>query len=255
MDTSLFEKYSDAILTAGNEVLDPRLLMAHDNRISIYYAPFDAVNKDARLVLVGITPGKTQMRNAIVEARRHLTTGSASPMAALTAAKAIGGFSGPMRANLVALLDRIGVAAALDLSSSAELFGAARPLLQTTSVLPFPVFVDGEDYRGTPDPVSHPLLRSQIETHFRPLVESLPTAAFVPLGPVPTKVLSWMVGQGALTAERVLEGLPHPSLQNAERINYFLGRKGREQLSAKTNAQRLDSARRNLEDRVRLVLA
>jgi hypothetical protein len=41
----------------------------------------------------------------------------------------------------------------------------------------------------------------------------------------------------------VLNGLPHPSGANAERIAYFLGKKAKESLSVKTNPATLDSAK------------
>lgn len=44
----------------------------------------------------------------------------------------------------------------------------------------------------------------------------------------------------------------HPSGANAERIAYFLGRKSRSALSAKTNPDKLDRAR---EEMIRKVLA
>jgi hypothetical protein len=50
--------------------------------------------------------------------------------------------------------------------------------------------------------------------------------------------------------ERVLEGLPHPSGSNAERIAYFLGRKNRGALSSKTNPEKLDRAREVLRRQV-----
>ena len=52
--------------------------------------------------------------------------------------------------------------------------------------------------------------------------------------------------RGLIDGDRLLDGLPHPSGANAERIAYFLGRKPREQLSAKTNADSIDTARGEL---------
>ena len=49
---------------------------------------------------------------------------------------------------------------------------------------------------------------------------------------------------------QVLAGLPHPSGANAERIQYFLGRKDASRLSEKTNASLLDAARAALFSKV-----
>ncbi len=51
---------------------------------------------------------------------------------------------------------------------------------------------------------------------------------------------------GQHSAAQVLEGLPHSSGANQERIAYFLGRKERTALSMKTNAFELDRVRDRL---------
>jgi len=43
------------------------LRLFDDGRISLYYAPFDQLNENARIVLVGITPGRRQSRPADVQ--------------------------------------------------------------------------------------------------------------------------------------------------------------------------------------------
>lgn len=136
------------------------------------------------------------------------------------------------------------------LTSCGDLFGTASTLLQTASVLQFPVFVDGENYNGTPDPTKHLLLREMVVQHFGKICAQLPDAVFVPLGPVPSKVLAWLSTQGAINSGRVLEGLPHPSGANAERIKYFLGQKRRFELSVKTDPDKLDSARAALTEAI-----
>lgn len=105
------------------------------------------------------------------------------------------------------------------------------------------MFVDGENYNVSPDPLATPLLRDQVLQHFAPLGAALPEAIFLPLGSVPTKVMNWLVQQGRFTERQVLAGLPHPSPANGERIKYFVGRKDASRLSAKTNAASLDAAR------------
>jgi hypothetical protein len=89
-------------------------------RIDVAYAPFDHINRDAQIVIVGLTPGRQQMRNAILEARRLLRAG-ASIDEAPAGAKVHASFSGPMRRNLV----DIGVARLLGLGSTASLWAEA----------------------------------------------------------------------------------------------------------------------------------
>ena len=245
MTTSLFTRYSAAIRNFTGDASSPELEIASDGALSVYYAPFEYVNPTARLVLVGITPGRTQAVNALTEAKLQLEHG-ANPEQALKRAKQTGAFSGAMRPNLTAMLDHIGLAKWLRVPSCEALFGDASKLLQTASVLPFPVFVNSENYNGTPDIVGTSFLRSLMVEYFAPSIKALPDAVFLPLGPVVAKAMAWLVSQGHLSASHVLSGLPHPSGANAERIQYFLGRKEVSKLSAKTDPAKLDEARTKL---------
>ncbi len=214
-------------------------------RLDIAYAPFDYINLEARIVIVGITPGRQQMRNALLECRRQLLSG-ASTEQALAAAKVHASFSGPMRANLVSMLDDIGVARLLGLPTAAALWGAESNLVHFTSALRYPVFVDGKNYSGTPTMLRVPLLKDQLETWLGEEMRRLPNALFVPLGPKVGEALAYLAPRVGIAEEQVLTGLPHPSGASGERIAYFLGRKPRERLSSKTNAARLDAARMEL---------
>jgi hypothetical protein len=248
METRLFDQFA-SVIRAGAAADDARLRLAVDGKVEVYYAPFEALNPQARLVLVGITPGRVQASNALTEAGRQLAAGATSAEA-MRRAKEVGAFSGPMRSNLTSMLDHIGLAKWLELRSFAQLFADKAKLLQTASVLQFPVFVGGENYNGNPDPMRTPILKRFVHEHFAQLGAALPQAVFIPLGPVPTRVMEVMVQGGHFRGRQVLAGLPHPSGANAERIAYFLGRKQGSELSAKTNAGTLDAARRVLQTKV-----
>jgi hypothetical protein len=241
----LFPKYEVAVREFSGDPCTPNLLLAQEGPLSVYYAPFEWVNHQAKVVLVGITPGKTQATNALAEAQRGLRGGLAT-QEVLRRAKQTGAFSGAMRPNLVALMDSIGLPRVLGLRTCADLFGTAPHLLQTASVLPFPVFLNGDNYNGAPDVVRTPLLRQLMLAQFLPMLSELSDAVLIPLGPVPTKALSWLVREGHVSGRQILEGLPHPSGANGERIAYFLGRKKRDELSSKTDASKLDAARAQL---------
>ncbi len=73
MKTDLIERYAPVLCGSMPPVVrDSRLLMDASGDVKIYYAPFEYINPNARVVLVGITPGPTQMVNANNEARRAL---------------------------------------------------------------------------------------------------------------------------------------------------------------------------------------
>lgn len=124
-------------------------------------------------------------------------------------------------------------------------------LVQTTSVLRNAVFVNGDNYNGTPSMVRHPLLRQQLLNGFGTEAQALPKAVFIPLDDKVTEALNFMADQGLLDRSRILDGLPHPSGANAERIAYFLGRKSHELLSVKTDPVKLDLAREKIFTKVK----
>jgi hypothetical protein len=256
MDFTLFERFAPVIRSLspaelkGAPSLNGKLRLASHETVEVCYAPFEYINSAARIVIVGITPGRTQMLNALAEARRQLD-GGASPLEVLLRAKQSAAFSGDMRPNLVNLLNHVGVNRWLGIRSCDELFGTAAHLAQTTSVLRNPVFIAGRDYNGTPKMTGHPLLRKQLMIHFAEDVKQLPGAVFLPLGDKVVDTLHFMASQGVIDGNRILDGVPHPSPQNVERIAYFLGRKERNALSIKTNPEKLDQARARMIEKVK----
>lgn len=68
---------------------------------------------------------------------------------AIQAAKSVGAFSGKsLWSNLINQLNHWGFHKWLGLGDSADLFSTSRHLVQTTSLLRYPVFVKDDDYRG-----------------------------------------------------------------------------------------------------------
>jgi hypothetical protein len=223
--------------------------MVGNKRIDVAYWPRGPLNLDARVVIVGITAGRQQMRNAWLEMRRCLQSGM-SEADAVAAARTIGSFSGPMRGNLVAMLDGIGVNRLLRVQSTASLWSDDVRLVQFASVLAWPVFVDGKNYRGAPPIFSTRILRELLMAGFGADAPKLRYAVFVPLGPVASKAVEFVAKEGGLDRKRVLAGMPHPSGANAERISFFLGRKSREQLSQKVRPEPLIAARAELKAKI-----
>lgn len=244
---SLFDTYAAQLrnladVPAADGPLPRQLQLGEHGRLSAYYAPFDHINASARVVLVGITPGRAQATTAIAAARRALTDGMSNAAASM-AAKNTASFSGPMRSNLVAMLDHVGLAGTLGLSSCADLFTRRTDLVHFTSALRYPVFLDGKDYSGTPSILANAWLSDMAWRWLAAEAEALREAWWVPLGKEPRSVLLAFADKGLLQRRQILDGLPHPSGANAERIAYFLGNKPRGLLSAKTDADALDRAR------------
>jgi hypothetical protein len=249
MHTKDFEHFRSTLLATDPDTvatpaaIPPEFLLERAGALSAHYIPFDYVNSAARVVLVGISPGFVQWKNAVREARRQLALG-APVEEVLRAAKYTGAFSGAIRPNLVALLDHVGLQHWLGIASCASLFGADAHLMHVTGVLRNPVFVAGKNYNGAaPNMLTTRLLQDQILGYFAREIAGLQDAVYVPLGPKVGLALDWLAARGLLDGGRILHGIPHPSGANAERIAYFLGRKPRETLSSRTNGARIDADR------------
>lgn len=246
------DSYSE--IKIDNEIMKPNKFLLDFNNdinknINIVYAPFDFINREAKIVIVGITPGKTQMRNAILEFRNQILKGENLEVA-LLAAKKFASFSGPMRVNLVRILDIIGVNGLLNIKSTESLWNCDARLVNFTSILKYPTFIDGKNYNGSPSMINNLFLREQICEYFFEELKLLPNAIFVPLGPVVSEALVWATGKIGINSEQILSGLPHPSGANAERIAYFLGLKAKADLSRKTNPDKLDEGRQILTEKI-----
>ncbi|MBT0671485.1 hypothetical protein HT136_24240 [Novosphingobium profundi] len=238
-----------------NPLSVPRLEMASEHicgrHVKMIYAPFDHINMSARVIIVGMTPGRFQATNALRAARDAFAQGRSLEEAAAYA-KAHASFSGePMRTNLIRMLDSIGLDKWLGLSSTATLWSERNDLVHFTSALRYPVFVDGQNWSGTPDMVKTPALRRWLEAYTGQELRSLPDALLVPLGPKVAAAMQAMAAQGLVDERRILAGLPHPSGANAERIAFFLGEKSAESCSIKTNVAKLSQAKAQLQAQVR----
>jgi len=218
--------------------------------IEIVPSHFSHVEPGARLALVGQTPGLVQHQAALRAYETAIRNGHAAPVA-LRLAKYAASFSGPMRQTLVAMLDHVGVATAFGLPSSHALFDPAlQGYVHHTSALQNPMFVGGQNYNGNPDMIRTPALRAMIETLLAEEVRQLPDTLWLPLGLKPLQALNHLAARGVLDLTRILPALPHPSGANGERTSYFLGRKARADLSAKTLPEPIDRACELLGERI-----
>jgi len=237
---TLLKKFEPIFLSNMPPVIrDKRLLLDSDKKCSIYYAPFEYMNPSAKIVLVGITPGPTQMVNANNEARRALLAGKNHEIT-IKQAKDVGGFSGePMRSNLINQLNHWNVHKWLGLQDSAELFHSSINLLQTTSLLRYPVFVDDKAYRGTPNMLKQTLLKKYLFDYFVSEIKKFNDAVFFTLGPEVKKVIDSLIKEGAIEKDKVITGLTHPSPNCTYRIKYLIGKRN-DPVPYKTNPEPYD---------------
>lgn len=247
MEDRIFSNYKNTIKNFTDVKNRKDLLIKELGDLHIYYAPFDYVNPKARLFIIGITPGEQQMKNMLEEARRLSALGL-SDEEVLKQCKTVGSFSGPMRKNLVQMMDHIGIAKYLKIKSCEELFDKHAELANLTSAIRYPTFV----FKGGKEDNFNETIRpkSELFKFAAPLtleeIEKAPNALLLPLGPKVSVYLKKVLA-GTPFEKNLLPELPHPSGANAERIAYFLGKKDKKELSSKTNPDKIDSIKREFE--------
>ena len=231
-EAKLFERFADRIkalpqrdeYTEG-DLLSNQFRLYEDDSLAIYYAPFDYVNSAAQVVIVGITPGWTQMKLSYREARRALLEGVPCDEVNRRA-KALARFAGRMRSNLVQMLDGIGLHRSLELQTCGDLFDSASAQLHSTSAIRYPVFVDGKNYTGhRPKLLRTPVLRDFIYTCLKDELNQVPNALLIPLGNSVDSAIEDLISSGMLDRQRCLVGFPHPSPGNGHRIRLFVERR------------------------------
>ncbi|ASC69405.1 hypothetical protein XM38_033600 [Halomicronema hongdechloris C2206] len=208
---------------ARDDLLVPALKVAEDadKGLAVYDAPFGWGNQEARVALIGVTPGFTQMQILYRVVRRHLLLG-ASPEDACRLAKYEASFGGTMRGNLVRMLDELGVPELLEVASTADLFGSSSHLLHTTSAVRYPTFLHGQNYTGSqPRLVRSAFLMRYVRDVLAPELSRLHAAVFVPLGKSVAEALELLETEQRIPAGRTLHGFPHPSGANGHRARQF----------------------------------
>ncbi|MGE8654863.1 MAG: hypothetical protein ACN6NV_14175 [Acinetobacter gandensis] len=227
------------------------LLVGQSEKIKSFYAPFEAINTQAQVVIVGICPGRQQWQNALLAMQSALAL-NLPEKEALNLAKNSGAFSGAIRHNLTRLLDHIGLNERLGISSTSELFTDHQEMVQLCSALQQCILIHAKNYAGSaPSMLKNDFLKQHIYDYFIPMVLQLPNALYIPLGKGVDEVLNYISNLGYLKQEQILSGLPHPSGANAERIKYFLGEKPRHLLSTQTNADQININKEQILQRLR----
>ncbi len=160
------------------------------NNMRIYYAPHnEIVNRDAKVFIVGITPGWTQTSIAYKTAYEGLVN-KLDDESIKKKCKRNSRFAGSMRKNLIEMLDCLKLNEKLKLISCSELFEDKDYLLHTTSMIPYPVFVNGKNYTGSnPKILDNVILREYLKKYFYKEVELLADALIIPLGKSVEEVL------------------------------------------------------------------
>ena len=226
----------------------PEFKLGAERKYELFYVPFENINHDARLVLVGITPGPTQIEMAYDRVQKLLRLGMVHEQI-LADVKKIAAFGGPrMRPNLVKMLNHFGFGAFLGISDINSLWEENAYLLHATSVIPHAAFSNKKPFCGS----FAEIMRSSLlkECFLDSFVESLSQindeALYVALGPTPRAALEWCVENGHLNRGQVMGEFAHPSAAGGSRVPYYLREKSRASLTLRDpvlgSCEKLDSA-------------
>lgn len=174
---------------------------------------FDYVNPEAEVVIVGITPGNSQLKGE----REGLDKREVKRQNA---------FVGNMRPNLVKMLDFIGVNTLLGINSCASLWGEDFDRVELTSLLKDATYVVEKGgrtmFKNTEDIAKSKLLTEKFETGFvKDCAQFTKAKLFVACGQGVYNELLKLKERGFITAPVV--AIAHPSGNNAMRVLYYMG--------------------------------
>lgn len=204
------------------EILTNDFLIEKEKDIEIYYSPHNEyINSKAKIFIVGITPGFQQMSTAISSARKGF--GDSEDIEKIQyKCKEAARFSGILRNNLISMLDEIGINKYLNINSSIQLFREKDYLLHTVSLIPYAVFVKGQNYSGhTPKLIKSEFLMKYVYENFVNELKKLDNAGnilIVPLGRAVEESLYKLCEKNIIREKQILKGFPHPSGANVNRI-------------------------------------
>lgn len=203
------------------DLLTEEFLYAKDGKVEVYWAPFEYINKDAKVIILGITPGWTQMELAFNYVLHHIDEEDYEQL--ISNAKNNASFGGTtMRKNLIDMLDGIELNKFLNISSCKQLFHEKQSLLHTSSVLRYPVFIDGENYSGSsPKIYSQEIFLNMIDELLVPELNQVKNAVIIPTGKVVSDVLKYLVDKGKIEHKTILFNFPHPSGANGHRKEQY----------------------------------
>jgi hypothetical protein len=234
MEAFVFSEFAKEIRNLSpmgpSELELQRFLLEDSGKVRVYYAPFDWINAEARLIVVGITPGRDSMLNAFRAAALSLRNGETLEEASKRGRRT-GSFSN-MRDTMAKMLDDIGIPEALGIGRSEELFGTHYDLLHPTACIRHPVFVFNKkkqqwlNYTGhSPELLKWATSIRYIENVLAEELRQIPEALIVPCGEAVACALHHLVEKKLLQPDRCLFGFPHPSGANGHRKKFFSERK------------------------------
>ncbi len=222
-----FHRYREKIKSLSRldreTILTPQFEVVRDADLTVYYAPHNEyINEQAKILIVGITPGWSQTLCAFQTAKKGIEQNLTEEEICFQC-KMNSRFAGTMRKNLISMLDELNLQDFLNLPSCDELFTPENRLLHTTSLIKYPCFYKGKNYSGHTPPISGTeVLKRYLQTEFSEELHCLDhVRLIIPLGSAVERVFRELCWKPFLCEQKILWGFPHPSGLNARRTDQF----------------------------------
>jgi hypothetical protein len=179
--------------------------------IEILWAPFDYINKNAQLVIVGVTPGPEQALRSY-KAIRDASAEGQNPQENLARIKAESSFRGKViEPNLMSLLEHSGAAERSGIVNIDKLWTEEAGKVHFTSTIRHPTFINGSLYNNQIDSLVHPELKKYVENCLAEELSMVPVdALIVALGSKGPRIVRHAARIAGVDHKRII-ALPHPS--------------------------------------------
>lgn len=162
---------------------------------------FDYVNPKAQVVIVGITPGNSQLEKSREgQSKREI--------------KRINAFTGNMRPKLIAMLDHVGINKLLGIESCKSLWKEDFDKVEMTSLLKEATFYKGKMFNKAADIRKSKKLQEMLNNGFvKDCASYANSKLFIGLGKDVDTLLCELRDRGVIHAQII--GMPHPSGANS----------------------------------------
>lgn len=238
---------------AKSDFRDEILSLGTEGEFSTFFAPFDHINDEADIVIVGITPGTAQADEALLSFRSSLLAGGTIEDAAKRAKQAAS-FKGGMRTLGARLMDHFRLNEVFEMETTLHLFGKQSKRAHYTSVLRYPFLKKFDNFSGDSKMLSRPIMRKMINDVFAPEMALFPNAWIVPFGPSAELVVTHLADAGIINPDNILGGILHPGGTQWNRYNVQLEIWSREKSMGKPGGKTILERSDALHEKVKEIL-
>lgn len=211
-----------------------------EKKYKLVSAGFEKTNPKAEVIIVGITPGNSQLKTGVPNGMDSLEI------------KRNYAFAGSIRSNLIELLDYVGVNRILGILTCKTIWEEDFERIDMTSLLKRATFdiTTGEEkmFKDVERIFKEPKLKEEFDKGFVEDCKKYENAKiFVACGSQVYDVLLELKRKGVITAQVI--GIAHPSAQNKDRIAYYQGKETKPLLWCKEkSAEAIETVNRILSE-------